>query len=280
MLLRKEMQQLALKLECYILGSSAFAVFIRWLQLQIAFDENGLCGRSTLNVSVVLIVIAAGAVFLRFIKKMKESRLVPPTEPILALANSGHRLYGFIRWTIGVIMCLGALLLALSCETDENVILLLILAGLAFLSGVAFPVLMQKVNSVTAKIGTMCLLSTLPVMMYALWLVVSYKENDINSVVWDYAVEIIAISVAMVALFYNAGYVFGQPKPWKSLFFSMLGAVLCIMCIADERYFGMQLIFIATALMFMYYVWVIVENMGKKEKKEKPPVDDGFERLT
>lgn len=53
----------------------------------------------------------------------------------------------------------------------------------------------------------------LPVLMYALWLVVCYKANDINSVVWAYAVEIIAVSVAMIGFFYNAGYVFGQPKP-------------------------------------------------------------------
>lgn len=280
MLLRKEMQQLALKLECYILGGSAFAVFIRWLQLQIAFDDKGLCGKSTLNVAVVLIVLAAGAVFYRFVKKMQEERLVPPTEPLIALANAGNKLYGIIRWTIGVIMCLGALLLALKCETDENVTLLLILAGLAFLTGLAFPIYMQRVNSARLKIRPMCLLSILPVLMYALWLIVCYKANDINSVVWGYAVEIIAVSVAMVAFFYNAGYAFGQPKPWKSLFYSMIAAVLCVMCIADERYFGMQLIFVSSALMFMYYVWVIVENMGRKEKKQKPPVDDGFERLT
>ena len=119
----------------------------------------------------------------------------------------------------------------------------------------------------------------LPVLMYALWLVVCYKANDINSVVWAYAVEIIAVSVAMIGFFYNAGYVFGQPKPWHSLFFSMIGAMLCVMCIADERYFGMQLIFISTALMFMYYTWVIIQNMGKKPQKVQPPVDDGFDRL-
>ena len=176
-------------------------------------------------------------------------------------------------------MCLGALVLAMSCETDEEVVFLLILAGLALLSGVAFPLLMKKVSDPQAKISLLCLLSMLPVLMYALWLVVCYKANDINSVVWAYAVEIIAVSVAMISFFYNAGYVFGQPKPWHSLFFSMIGAMLCVMCIADERYFGMQLIFISTALMFMYYTWVIIQNMGKKPQKVQPPVDDGFDRL-
>ena len=61
--MRNEMKQLALKLDCYVLGASAFGVFIRWLQLQIAFDDNGLCGSSSLNVAVVLIVLAAAAVF-------------------------------------------------------------------------------------------------------------------------------------------------------------------------------------------------------------------------
>ena len=37
--MRNEMKQLALKLDCYVLGASAFGVFIRWLQLQIAFPS-------------------------------------------------------------------------------------------------------------------------------------------------------------------------------------------------------------------------------------------------
>lgn len=61
-----------------------------------------------------------------------------------------------------------------------------------------------------------------------------------------------------------------SPSPWHSLFFSMIGAMLCVMCIADERYFGMQLIFISTALMFMYYTWVIIQNMGKSRRKSSP----------
>lgn len=276
--MRNEMKQLALKLDCYVLGASAFGVFIRWLQLQIAFDDNGLCGSSSLNVAVVLIVLAAAAVFYRFIKRMKAQQFVPPAAPHEALANTG-RLFSILRWVIGGMMCLGALVLAMSCETDEEVVFLLILAGLALLSGVAFPLLMKKVSDPQAKISLLCLLSMLPVLMYALWLVVCYKANDINSVVWAYAVEIIAVSVAMIGFFYNAGYVFGQPKPWHSLFFSMIGAMLCVMCIADERYFGMQLIFISTALMFMYYTWVIIQNMGKKPQKVQSPVDDGFDQL-
>lgn len=277
--MRKEMKQLALKIECYIVGACAFGVFIRWLQLQIAFDDNGLCGRSGLNVAVVLIILAAGYVFQRFIKQMRADRFLPNKAPHTALANGG-RLHSLIRWAIGGLMCIGALALALSCETDKEAVFLLILAGSALLSGLAFPILMKRVNEPGAKPGPLCLLSMLPVVMYALWLVVSYKANDINSVVWAYAIEIIAISVAMVAFFYDAGYVFGQPKPWKSLFFSMMGAVLCVMCIADERYFGMQLMFISTALMFMYYTWIIIENMGKKAPKERQPEDDGFERLS
>ena len=156
--MRNEMKQLALKLDCYVLGASAFGVFIRWLQLQIAFDDNGLCGSSSLNVAVVLIVLAAAAVFYRFIKRMKAQQFVPPAAPHEALANTG-RLFSILRWVIGGMMCLGALVLAMSCETDEEVVFLLILAGLALLSGVAFPALMKKVSDPQAKISLLCLLS-------------------------------------------------------------------------------------------------------------------------
>ena len=36
------MQKKSLEITCYVAGAGAFGVFLRWLQDQLAFDENGL----------------------------------------------------------------------------------------------------------------------------------------------------------------------------------------------------------------------------------------------
>ena len=61
----------------------------------------------------------------------------------------------------------------------------------------------------------------------------------------------------------------------------MLGVMMCIMSLADERYMGMHVIMLGAALQLLLYVWVLIKNMQKKQLKprEEQPSQDGFERL-
>ena len=53
------MQKKSLEITCYVAGAGAFGVFLRWLQDQLAFDENGLSEKSVFNFLVPLLLIAA-----------------------------------------------------------------------------------------------------------------------------------------------------------------------------------------------------------------------------
>ena len=44
----------SLELACYIGGAGAFGVFLRWLQLQLAFNELGLPDPSAFHVGLIL----------------------------------------------------------------------------------------------------------------------------------------------------------------------------------------------------------------------------------
>jgi len=119
----------------------------------------------------------------------------------------------------------------------------------------------------------------LPVLMYALWLVLSYIQNAYNSVPWSFAVEIAAIIAAMMGFFRVAGFAFRVPDGHKALFAVMMGAVMCILTLADERYMGMQLILLASAGMLILYEWILVRNLKKKRaetrKNGDAETDDG-----
>ena len=255
------MQKRSLEISCYVCGAGAFGVFFRWLQDQMAFDEAGLAERSVFNYLVPLAILAAALLFNRFIEQAKAEKLYIPTDYCQALKNEG-KLFTLARWVCGLVMALGGVLLIASCETDKDAKLMYILAGLAIASGLCYPLLLGSANDKYGKLRhptLACAGTVLPVLLFALWLVLCYKQNALNSVIWSYLIEIAATVVALLAFFRAAGFAYGAVKTWPTLFTIMLGA----------------------ALQLLMYEWVLIMNMQKKalKVKEEQPPEDGFERL-
>ena len=270
----------SLELVLYIAGGGAFGVFLRWLQLQLAFNEMGLPEKSSFHVILVLYFIACAGVFLHFIRRYDKARLSAPEDFREAFGNTG-RLYLALRVAAGLIVAAGAVLLFMQTELDKNSTDYRVLSGLALLSGLAFPVWLTLANrEKPPKSWLLCVLSFLPMFCFAAWMVICYKLNTINSVLWSFAVELVAIALSMLAFFRLGGFVFGRPS-WKHcLFTCAMAAVFCITCLAEERYLGMQLIFIGTAGELMLCCWILVTHFLKGEappKKEKNT--GGFETL-
>ena len=273
------MQKKPLEITCYVAGAGAFGVFFRWLQDQLAFDEAGLNEKSVFNLLVPALIVAAALLFHRFVSDMKERRLCAPEDFCDAFYNPG-RLFTAARWAAGLVMAAGAALLLMSSEADPHAEMIRVLCLLAALSGLAFPLTLGAANyeylahEKLVRLGMM-----LPVMTYALWLVLSYVQNSQNSVPWSFAVEIAAIIAAMLGFFRAAGFAFRVPDGHRALFAVMLGGAMCILALADERYMGMQLIFLASAGMLILYEWILVRNLQKKRPETKKAggaeTDDG-----
>ena len=273
------MQKKPLEITCYVAGAGAFGVFFRWLQDQLAFDEAGLNERSVFNLLVPALIVAAALLFHRFVSDMKERRLYAPEDFCQAFYNPG-KLFTAARWAAGVLMIAGAALLLMSSEADPHAEMIRVLCLLAALSGLAFPLTLGAANyeflahEKLVRLGMM-----LPVLMHALWLVLSYMQNSYNSVPWSFAVEIAAIIAAMMGFFRAAGFAFRVPDGHRALFAVMLGAAMCILTLADERYMGMQLILLSSAGMLILYEWILVRNLKKKRAETRKnggaETDDG-----
>ena len=269
----------ALEITCYVCGAGAFSVFIRWLQTMLAFNDEGLVDKSIFNVLVPLMVLISGYIFLRFVDRFRADRWFVPDDFYDAFYNGG-RLYSAVRWLIGGMMVIGSLLLLISSETDQNAAYMRVLALVGVLDGLAFPLVLACANKPHATvIRTVCFLMFIPILFFCVWLVVLYKVNAINPVVWAYAPEDLAIILSIIAFFRAAGWAFGAPNAWRSMFFSMLAAAVDIMVIADERYIGMQLMYFSSAMMLVMYNWVLITNFRRRPKPEREQPNDGFERL-
>ena len=275
----RELRMTALETVCYVAGAGAFSVFIRWLQTMLAYNDEQLVDASVFNFLVPAIIAASAFLFYSFIKKFKKERYFIPEDFFEAFRNDS-KVYSALRWIIGIVMIVGALMLLMQCEVDREAKFLRALSALGVLSGIAFPLLMESANKPhVTKYGSICFFASLPIVFYCFWLITCYKINAINPVLWDYGTEVITIIVCILSFYYLAGFPYSVQKPWRAMFFAMLGCAMSIMMMADERYMGMKLMYLGGASMQLYYVWVMVCNFGRKEKEFKVQPEDGFEHL-
>ena len=277
------MQKKVMEISCYVAGAGAFGVFLRWLQDQLAFNDAGLPDKSALHVMVPVYIAVCALLFRHIVKGYRKAGKCLPENFFEAFRNEG-KLYSLLRWVCGIVMAAGGALLLATSELDKYAGMLQVLSIVAIVAGLSFPLLMAAANKPGSNLSLLCLPAFAPLFLYAVWLVYCYRANSINPVVWSYVLEVFTVIVALVAFFRVAGFPFQNPRPERCLFEVMFAAMLCLMSLADERYMGMHMILLGSALMLLYENWVMVCNLGPiPEKKEEAPAaqesGDGFEHL-
>ena len=268
-----------MEISCYLVGAGAFGVFLRWMQIQLAFNEEGLVDASAFNFLLPIYVVAAAIVFYRFTERMRVQRVFVPSGFCDALRND-TKLYSILRWFFGAIIMLGSLLLLADAETDKNSGLLRILAIFGLLAGVSCPLMLTAANKphVTKASGA-SFLASVPIIFFGFWLIVVYKQNSINSVLWEFGVELFTIIFNIFAFFRVAGFAFGVPDGGKAMFMCMLAGMMDITSLADKRYMSMQIIFAGCALMLALYNWIMLSNLRQMNPEPEAPSEDGFEHF-
>lgn len=278
------MRKNALINSCYVCAAGAFGTFFRWLQNQSAFDaESGLVQSSALNILVPLVIIAAAVLFYFLVKKIKSKNYDVPTD-IFSVFCGTSILYPVSYYAIAFVTCLGGIITMFAVSEDSFSTVYRVIALLAVLCGLGFPVICSSRRKRYAP-PIICAFMTVPIVMFCVWLIACYKVNSSNPTIWAFAIEVITICICILAFYYNAGFAFGKPSPYKALYISMLGAFMCITTLADTRYFGMQLIYLGAAGMLVTESWLIISNMRKlpetaeskksevKKQPEKPAAE-------
>ena len=140
------------------------------------------------------------------------------------------------------------------------VIAAVVLAVLAIAAGAAFARQMLAPGDAEAASGAV-VCASMPIVLLAFWLIVSYKVNIINPTVSAYAVEILALCAALIASYEFAGFAYGRPKAIKSIFWSQFAAFLCITALPDDRAGGQQLMLAAIAGILLFQSYLTASNI-------------------
>lgn len=286
-----EINMRALVTCCYTAGAGAIGFFMRWIQKQIAFTEENLVDSSVWNVLLPFYMVICAYLAYNLIRNMYEDGYSVP-ETVTDTLSCDGKLGIFLSRFFGVLMSLGGIILITQCETDKNVNLLRVVGALGILAGICHPLLLALARKDSAelpeevakkrrerKTSLCCFASFIPMLLYCVWLLASYKANDINPVVWSYSIEILTVCVCIMAFFRIAGFAYAAPKGRKALFFCMAAFFMCFMSLADARYIGMQIMNISTGFMMLLYLWIMVENLSFTPPEYIEVDDGGFENL-
>lgn len=257
---------------------SAFGIFSRWLQNMTAFEENGLYISGSLwgIVLTILCIAAAGTMFgfARYYKKNLGLTCAP--DPGVAFAGSGL-LHKIIYLVIALIMAAGSVMLLITAGDTEAPLgmdfsgLLRILALLGLLTaggflGIAGGASGKETPDGSPRQAGFCLAATLPIAFCCFWLIVSYRQDAVTSVVWSYAPEILAIACSLLSFYYVAGHAYGRGKPFATIFFCNFGAFLCFVTLPDERLIAQQIMFFGIAGMQLFLSWMLVSGLRRREE--------------
>ena len=272
------MRKLALTMTCTTCVYSAFGIFSRWLQNMTAFEENGLYISGSLwgIVLTILCIAAAGTMFgfARYYKKNLGLTCAP--DPGVAFAGSGL-LHKIIYLVIALIMAAGSVMLLITAGDAEAPLgmdfsgLLRILALLGLLTAGGFLGIAGGANGKETPDGSprqagFCLAATLPIAFCCFWLIVSYRQDAVTSVVWSYAPEILAIACSLLSFYYVAGHAYGRGNSFATIFFCNFGAFLCFVTLPDERLIAQQIMFFGIAGMQLFLSWMLVSGLRRREE--------------
>ena len=242
-----------------VVGAGAFGSFCRWLQNQIAFDENGLSTNSPLNILVFLVVLGAAIWFFLIVQGIHEKNMTVSDNVRTALKGTGDRQMT-APMIIAAVEVLGGLILILTGLDNSSPALTLVFGVCAMVSGILTPVVFRSIASDVSD-GTIALLMTIPILLYGIGLINCYKIHATNPSVWVYYIQILAYACCASAFYYVAGLASGRTRPFRTLYFIMLGAFLSILVVADSLNLGLVLIVVSNAALLLVYLVRLMSNM-------------------
>lgn len=257
------MRSEAYKITGFTAVMAAIGFLIRWLQSMQIYDEvTGLANAvAPVNFWLIGITVITGVVLLVFVLYLRQ---FTPTEGPRAL--DGHTLvHPILGIFAGFALAVGGIVMVFAARQYAFPMLRRLLGLLAVVGGVSAIGLTVHAGKPGKELPRQ-VFSVLLTVMGCVWMVVEYKENAANPVVWTFAMEILALCAATLAFYFTAGCQFGQSQPLRAIFCCYLGMFLCVVCVIDDQLGADAIAFFAMALLLGLWGTVQTENIQKPDK--------------
>lgn len=259
------MQTEAYRITGFTAVASALGFLLRWLQgIRIIDEETGLAEKGapiSILVAVVVILMAAALGYIAY----RLGRCEMPLEPHEALSGKNF-LHRAVNLAPAILLAIGGLVQLLQADASHwasGQIVIRRILGVVVLAAAygAFLIatgVQRPERGLSMRIG-----SVLLILFGGLWLIAIYKSVASDPVIWRFAIEVLAVSAALLAFYHVAGYFFEEPTPRRSIFFCFLGAFLCVMAAVDEHTLGESVCYAAVALQLLAWGYTMTVNLHR-----------------
>lgn len=244
---------------------SAFGFAARWVQNMSIFDPETHLAAPGAGSSWFLVLFSLAALVGMGIMLFPTLSYGLGDDPASAI-RSGSGLYRNLCALIGAALCLSGAILMLKAYDQAYPMLRKVLGTLAILSGAGI-LYTGRAGKQDAESSAACFGTIVPVLFGCFWLIVSYKDHAANPVIWSYAVEVVAISTATVALYLIAGFVFCRPRLFPTCMMSAVAAYFCFMTLGDDRAFMYQVFFAALGLFFLLTLYCLLSGLDPQIRR-------------
>ena len=226
---------------------AVFGAVLRWTQGQIALNREA--GAAAVGAPIPWAMAGISLLFLAGLVV-----IVLRFRSRCAVEKPTQKRGSSVMWLAAA--CLAALLTAISAvimfvsaSDSRYCVLIRILSALELLAGISMPFVILGCG--TKKAGTLsCVCAVAMIVFYAYWLIVCYKVNSTQPEIWIYAMEILASSMSMLAVYYLSGAFFARPMPFRAMFFCDTAAFFCITALPGGNT-AQKLLLIATAAVLL-----------------------------
>ena len=99
------------------------------------------------------------------------------------------------------------------------------------------------------------------------WLVLIYRDNAQDPVLWDYATYICAVALSALAFYHLSAWYFRRATPGRALFFIQLAVYLDACALTEAHSIWIKLLLAASAVVLAMEEYVLISNMREKAEE-------------
>ena len=261
------MQKTALTVTVTTLVLGIFGAFLHWLQLMNAFDkETGFIipGAGTTVVFLIYCVLAAAAICALTALWLGRYGAAADAETAL----NGKNIVPFlIGWALCAVFAAASFSLLFSAGRSGQPMLQRIFGAFGIVAALSIPFLFGKREGRNA--GPMGRSAALVItLFFCFWLVYDYKCISRDPIMWNYAVEILAIAASTVALYLVTQFFYGLGKSRPALILLQLGVFLNMTALFEERETALNLMHGGAAALQLLLEYLLISNLWEKRDEE------------
>lgn len=238
--------------------------FLRTWELQTGFDvKTGLAySDAPAHTAVIALSVAAAAIAVLVSALLaRKNRFGDTCREAFSARGSFLPLLGAAG---GVAIFAGALLYGAGLGGYATV-LDLIFAAAAAGSGVVETALAFRCAS-GKEAGGLGKLSVILPLFFCFWLLLLYKENSTDPVIFDYCFTALALAAVSLSLYYTDGYFFGRERPGAFLFTHLAALYFGVLSLADLKFGGKFLILLGVLVSIFAETILFLVNMSARDE--------------